>query len=178
MQKYTFEWASKELLEISKELKRMPSANELMKGGRNDLSNYVARHGGFRQWANVMGIPQKPSETKMAQDWEFSEMQRLEQSGYKVIKQATRAEFDLLVNGRRVDVKAASLYSCSSWSGYVWAGIKYGKTADFFDLLCVDGNKLLRRYWVPAKKMNRQTLTLTIGGFNSGQHWLEKYRDD
>lgn len=149
------------------DLGRMPSSNELRRMGLPNLAGAVSRRGGYRKWSLRLGVEQKGTETHFAQKWERHEVGFFESLGFDVERQTTRAPFDMLVNGHRVDVKAAhfGIYpnssSGGSCSGFIFAGLKRGESADFFDLLCIEGDAVLHRFIVPASEARIVTLTVT-----------------
>ena len=110
-------WSDREverrLLPHVKKLGRMPTAPELVEvDGDNKLSVAITRYGGYRHWGRVLDVPMKDSTTSRGQDWEDHEEAFFLSLDWIVERQTTKAKFDLLVNGHRVDVKAAK------WSEY------------------------------------------------------------
>lgn len=146
-------------------LVRMPSASELRGIGEGGLANKVARTGGFAVWARRLGLRLKGTETHRGQAWEAREARALRELGASVEWQSTKAPFDLLVNGLRVDVKSAQWTEYRPGDrvvrGYVFAGLRGGKGCDVFDLVCVAGSTLLHRFVVPAEAARVRTLTIT-----------------
>lgn len=158
---------------------RMPSAGELRRVGRNDLACAVSKRGGFRTWASRLGLGQKGTETHRGQKWERREATLFRSMGFEVVEQSTRAPFDLLVNGYRVDVKSSSWRDYGYVKGYLFNGIKGGGDCDFFDLLCLDGDSILHRFVVPATVAKCKTLTISlssVSGKGSRKKWHE-YKD-
>lgn len=137
-------------------LGRMPSANELRASGANDLACAISRMGGFRAWATRLGLRQKDSDTHRGQKWERHEAEYFRSLGFEVEEQVTKAPFDLLVNGQRVDVKGSKL---TKHGFYQFGGIKRGQDCDFFDLLCIDGG-VKSRVVVPANKARVQKVCM------------------
>lgn len=156
-----FRWTDadveREIRAMARSYGRMPSAREMALHGRTDISNQVSRRGGFRQWAKRLGLKTKSSETLMGQLWELHEADLFHSLGMVVERQSTKSPFDLLVDGRRVDVKSAH----RSQHGFAFAGLKNGRDADVFDLLCIEGGDVMRRFVVPASEARVSTLTIS-----------------
>ena len=147
-------------------LGRMPSANELRASGAGDLACAVSRRGGYFAWAKRIGEQLKGTETHRGQCWERSEADYFRSLGYVVAHQSTKAPFDLLVGSKRVDVKMGTRRTYKigknqhDWSAYFFAGLNQGKGCDLFDLICVEGDKVLHRFIVPST--SAKVLCLTI----------------
>jgi len=154
---WTEERITSELQPFCEEFGRMPSVGELRNAGRNDLACVISKRGGFRCWAKRLSLGQKGSETHRGQKWERSESVFFRALGMNVEEQSTKAPFDLLVNGKRVDVKS-SILNKTGW--YQFGSIKYGKDCDFYDLLCVEDDKIKGRFIVPVAHANVGTISL------------------
>lgn len=164
-------WTDREihwrLRRVVSDLGRMPSSSELRGLGLQGLASAVSRCGGYHKWSLRLGVEQKGTETHFAQRWERHEVGFFESLGFDVERQTTKAPFDMMVNGHRVDVKAAhfGVYqnnrSGGYCSGFIFSGLKRGKCADFFDLLCIDGGEVVHRLIVPAPEARIVTLTVT-----------------
>jgi hypothetical protein len=168
-QKYTDAMVEAGLAKHIALLGRMPSSSELEACGDGWLHGVVSRRGGCKHWADALGVAQKGTETHRAQAWEAKELLYFAGIGYSVERQTTKAPFDLLVNGHRVDVKMGvwHSYQSSKWktqrvcSGFFFAGVKRCKDCDFLDLLCIENDAVLHRFVVPADSARVQTVTLT-----------------
>jgi hypothetical protein len=154
---WTEEAVKEALLVESQRFGRMPSANELRDVGCNSLACAVVRRGGFRVWAKRLGLEQKGTETHRGQKWERQEAVYFRSIGFEVEEQLTRASFDLLVNGKRVDVKSSS-FNDRGW--YQFGSIKCGSDCDFFDLVCVGNNKFLARFIIPSSIVKIKTISM------------------
>lgn len=174
-------WTDSEIAEaillVSKKYGRMASVSEMRKEGLNALSLVLCRRGGIRTWASRLGLTLKGSETKLGQDFEISEIDFFKSLGFKVERQSCKKEFDLLVNGYRVDVKVANLYECKAWQGYSFAGMKRGAACDFFDCLILDNRKVKHRLLIPSEEVPMVTLTMTVAGVENKKHWAMKFKD-
>lgn len=156
---------------FAEELGRMPSANELRGQGRNDLACAISRRGGFKSWADRLGVGLKGSETELGQRVEREVAAWLEGEGFDVRRQTTRAPFDLLVNGHRVDVKSAHYTEYRKQGaefnifGWVFGLSKVPATCDVYLLVCLsDSDEHMRRYIIPAAAAQVQTITITERG--------------
>lgn len=145
----------------------MPTAPRLVREGHQSLANAVSRYGGFRSRARRLGLRLAGSETHRAHDWEEREHATALRLGLTSERQTSRAPFDILIQGVRVDVKSGAYseykntHSGGDCKGYVFAGLKMGRDAEAFDLLCVDGDSLRARFLVPAESARVSTITIT-----------------
>lgn len=156
-------------------LGRMPSANELRVMGLNDLACAIPRRGGFRSWAATMGVQLKGTETHRGFLAEDEAAQMLTDLGICVVRQTARCEFDLLANGRQVDVKSArpGIYGRvpREYKGWMFHLRKVPATCEFYMLMCLsESGETDRVYLVPAEKAGTRMLTITPNGK------YEKYR--
>lgn len=143
----------------------MPTAAELRASGRGDLATAIGRTGGYVEWSSRLDVNQKAGAVHWGVAWEVHEAAWFRAQGKVVVEQATLAPFDLLVDGRRVDVKAAR----RTKMGYVFVGIKRGKDADLFDLLCVGAaDRVRHRFLVPAAAARVHTITITDRTLSGG----------
>lgn len=134
----------------------MPTANELRQVGDNALAVQISRRGGFREWAERLGADRKRCETAMGRGWEEYEANWFADLGFDVERMTVKSPYDMRVNQWRVDVKSAH----QTAAGYVFAGLKWGRDADWFDLVCIEGNRVAHRYVVPGHVVGT-TLTIT-----------------
>lgn len=152
----------------------MPTANELRAMGHNSLACAVGRYGGWRHWADRLRLERKGTETHWAQSWEAREADLYRSLGAEVERQTTKAPFDLLVNSRRVDVKASTFHDYRPKDGrrvcgYAFAGLKRGRQADFFHLVCVaDDERPLARFVVPAAEAAVHTVSIAPRSLDGG----------
>jgi len=157
----------------------MPSTAELQDRGRNDLACVISRRGGFRSWASVLGVQLKGTETHRAMEVEDMVESKLVGAGFKVQRQTTRAPYDLLVNGHRVDVKSArpGVYGKGRghrhrYVGWMFHLAKVPATCDHYFLVCQDKDgEVVRSYVVPADEARVTMLTITPDGK------YERFRD-
>ena len=161
------------LLPLVESFGRMPSRNELAAAGHQALAVQVAKRGGFRFWARRLGAEMKDSETFVGRSWEEREAEFFRGLDMTVQRMTARAPFDMLVDWRRVDVKSAtwSEYRRGSVSGFVFAGFKRGRDADWFDLVCHDGTDVLHRFLIPRSAVNVETVTISPLVLSGGGKW-------
>lgn len=169
---WTEELIEASLLEIVTKLGRMPSVQELGNSGRWDLANVIARRGGFKKWADRMGVAQKGTETHRGLAIQATVGRALRSHGYQIEEMTTRAPYDLLVNDRlRIDVKSARCYTYKKKHdqltpvGYIFGLNKRVPTCDLYILCCLsDDDKILERYYVPSSEARIVTITITPTG--------------
>jgi hypothetical protein len=75
---------------------------------------------------------------------------RLAEQGYTVTRMPHKERFDLLVNGVRVEVKAAT------WDGYRYQANLHGNRADVLVMACVDG--CTRHFVIPFDRVSGLTV--------------------
>lgn len=168
----------------------MPSARELRSAGRNDLACQVAVRGGFRTWAARLGLPLKESETRLGQSIEDAVEAGFRAHGRTVSRMTCKAPFDLLVDGVRVDVKAAksNVYT-NKETGHVSQGYFFGinkrePTCDLYLLCCLrEDESIGDQYYVPSEFARVSTLTITPTGakyrqFLNDSRWLDRLMPD
>jgi len=151
----------------------MPSFKELSDNGQNDLGCAISRGHGFREWAMRLRVEQKGHHTHRGQKWERHEAAFLRSMGLPVEEQTTRAPFDLMVNGHRVDVKSSTWKSYDCCTGYFFNNFKFGEDCDFFDLVCVSEG-VDHRFVIPADEIRLKSVTIapsSLTGKGPGGKW-------
>lgn len=160
-------------------LGRMPTSPELIAvEGNTALSSAVAHHGSYAGWARRLGVVQSGGTVHRGQRWEEHEAAFFCEQGCAVEAQATKAPFDLLVNGQRVDVKSATWGDYGPVRGFIFClkDKDHSVRCDFFDLVCVKDDQLAHRFVVPAKNASVQTVTITertLGGFGKYSKFMD-----
>lgn len=168
------EFLTKQVMDLG----RMPSATELRKCGLNDLACVISRRGGYREWAVRLRTVLKGTETHRGQKWERYEAAFFRALDFLVEEQRTKAPYDLLINGHRVDVKSSTYCEYGDVRGYLFNGLKRGRDCDFFDLVCVEEDVVVHRFIVPAS-LATMSLTITRSSYStpsSGGKWAA-YKD-
>jgi len=180
--RWTDELIEERLREHSGELGRMPTSVELCeREGDSALATIVGRRGGYRVWAYRIGLPLSGGTVHRGAAWEDHEERFFRELGLAVVRQRTKAVFDLLVAERRVDVKSArwSAYArgATTVRGYVFGNLRGGTDCDFFDLLCIEDGAVAHRFIIPSSATRVQTLTITertLGGFGKYSEWRDR----
>jgi hypothetical protein len=177
--RWTEEQIEAELRGVAQELGRMPSANELRARGKNDLACAIPRAGGYKAWAERLGLAQKGAATHRGLRIQGLVAAVLRERGFLVDEMTTRAPYDLLVNGKaRVDVKSARFSNfplqvvredgtTRTWNraGFVFGLNKAEPTCDLYILCGLDDkDTILWSYYIPADKARVQMITITPEG--------------
>lgn len=140
---------------------RMPTSAEISRIMNNySLTNAIARHGGYKFWANKLNLNQSECETRIGYEYEIKIKEILESKGYKVEKMTSNHPYDLLVNKNiKVDVKASNKYkSNKGWCSYSFGLGKRNPTCDIYVIICIQDNKVLI---VPSKYLKQSQLCIT-----------------
>jgi len=171
-----------ELSRVVEEKGRMPTSTELRVEGGSRLLGAICWRGGrcaisrghgFREWAMRLRVEQKGHHTHRGQKWERHEAAFLRSMGLPVEEQTTRAPFDLMVNGHRVDVKSSTWKSYDCCTGYFFNNFKFGEDCDFFDLVCVSEG-VDHRFVIPADEIRLKSVTIapsSLTGKGPGGKW-------
>ncbi len=117
---WTDEKVHQELLSICGGTGVFPSNTDLVKLGRNDLSNQIARRGGFIHWSKRLGFERVSSDSDTGWHGEDECLKILSDFGFTAEKTGRlRAPYDILVNESvRIDVKTAKFAEygpCRGW---------------------------------------------------------------
>ena len=155
--KYSEDDVRREILKIKTALniRHMPSRTEmLMVTGNTKLINVVMKTGGFRFWAEKMGLDIKGSATEMGYRFEEEAKARLQRLGHEAELTPVKFPYDILVDGvTKIDVKAGNKYISTDSSWYTFnLEAKYPK-ADFLIVYCIDKGDIKHTYIIPAHIM-------------------------
>nr|DAE54211.1 MAG TPA: hypothetical protein [Caudoviricetes sp.] len=185
--KWSEELIEKRLIEVMENLKisRMPSNKEIIYVlGDYSLSNAITRRGGFRVWAEKLGLETKDSETCFGNEYEFIVKEILEEMGYCVDKMTTKHPYDLLVNDNlKIDVKASKYYH-SKENGLKFHTFNLEKkyhNCDIFICIGIDDNDEIEKMLIIPSKylMNKKQLSIGVNSnydrFNKRFDFIEKY---
>jgi len=166
-------------------LERMPSGNEII-STLNDytLYNYIARHGGYRKFADELCLEIKDSETKLGQRYEHIVTALLEDNDFIIEEMTTKHPFDLLINNSvKVDVKVArpSLTSDGSRAHAFGINKKYG-SCDIYIAVALDEQDNMEKFLIiPSHHL--KVVTLCVGKnskydiYNNQFKYIKKYSD-
>ena len=154
--KWTPEKIKNQILEVvnGMELKRMPSRKECEQYFHNcALANAITKRGGWRHWADELGLPVKESETYFGKTQEAVIAEFLTASGFEVRRMPQNFPYDLLVDDCvKIDVKAAHLYQGKTGNFYTFNLEKPFMTCDVYVLCALDfNNEIVKTYVVPSK---------------------------
>lgn len=134
---------------------RMPSNDEAKRmTGSCALSNAISKNGGYKHWADKLGLAQKHSETKLGIEGERYLAELLQTMGYRVETTSANHPYDLLIDGCvKVDVKTAKTSYIRGCPVHAYRLAKKQQTCDFYIFYEYD---TLRVYVVPAHKCQGQ----------------------
>lgn len=141
-------------------LNRMPSASEIVKAtGNYALTNEIARSGGFRSWAELLGLNMKSSDSLNGWKYEEFMFDLLKNRGFDVKRMTTKYPYDLLVNSSvKVDVKGSKKYLGKNGNFYSFNLEKPSATCDIFTLCIVGAHDDVERVLVvPAAQVQFNT---------------------
>ena len=115
-------------------IERMPTNTEISMVMKNQaLNNKISKSGGYKYWANKLGLDTKYSETKLGQEWEIYIKNLLDSKGYYVEKMTTRHSYDLLINNNiKIDVKVSNYYHGKSFKYHTFNLEKKYHNCDIF----------------------------------------------
>lgn len=135
--------------------KRMPSNQEVLEAeGNYALSMAIQKSGGYKYWANKLGLEQKYSETALGIEGERTIAGYLESQGFEVKPTSVKHPYDLLINGCiKVDVKTAKTSYIQGCPIHAYRLGKKDHTCDFYIFYEWD---TLKTYVVPAYKCQGQ----------------------
>lgn len=170
MNKWTDETIETGIREVMQEnqIESMPTNSLIQKTtGNYALSEAIQKHGGFKFWANKMGLSMTTCETRFGQYFESICMADLISMGYECEKASTKYPYDILANGVKIDVKSSCLYVGRNGSFYTFNLEKTKPTCDIYIAYCTNKEKEIRKtYVIPAIIVQGKT-QLSIGEHQS-----------
>lgn len=143
----------------------MPSCREIMDITHNHkLAVAIGKHGGYKHWAERLGLEIKKSETLFGKRYETALNSMLTTEGYKVEQMAMCYPYDLLVNDNiKIDVKSSTRYYLKGKSySYSFNLEKVNPTCDIYVCMCIDDNNVIEKVLIIPSKFLKQT-QLCIG---------------
>jgi hypothetical protein len=148
----------------------MPTNQYLLETGQGDLSNQIAKKGGFFKWADRLGLSRAPSASDTGWDGEKRVQKILESAGFQVERSiAVKWPFDLLVNKvLRIDVKSANFAVYGSCKGWFY---RIGKVPQA-DLMALHQLDTGETYWIPWHIIPHSNVTIS----NDGGKWA-RYKE-
>lgn len=169
---------SNEILETVEQLntQMMPSSTEIISHKGNVLHNNICRSGGYRVWADKLGLALKESETQLGQDYELTVINILKNKGFTTKKMTTGHPFDLLINDTvKTDVKVSRPHLSHDTCRIHSFGInkKYG-SCDIYIIVALDEKDNIERLLIIPSHLLRVT-TLCIGENSKYNKYLNRY---
>lgn len=164
---------------------RMPTKTEIGIVTKNHgLNNKISRSGGYKYWANKLGLDIKDSETRLGQEWEVYTKNIIESRGYYVEKMTTRHPYDLLINNNiKVDVKVSNYYHGKGFKYHTFNLENKYHNCDIFICIGLDElGQVVKCLVIPSKYlMNKKQLSIGIHSrydkFNNAWSYIEKYSE-
>ena len=141
-------------------LDRMPSSTEIkVYYGNSRLVNAITKNGGFRHWAEKLGLEPKDTSTNFGYKHEERVKELLEERGYTCEMTSTKHPYDLLINGCvKADVKTARISKVKDCDRHTFYLAKQQQTCDVYIVVCLDDNDEMKKlYVVPAHVMHGKT---------------------
>ena len=153
----------------------MPSNNIVVEHmGNYALSCAIRKNGGYKYWANKLGLTMTNCETRFGQFYETECFGALSALGYSCKKMSIKYPYDILADNVKVDVKASRLFHSKQGAFYTFNLEKANPTCDIYVAYCVsDDNEIVKTYVIPSVQMQGKT-QLSIGETKSK---YDKYID-
>ncbi|TDT63401.1 hypothetical protein [Fonticella tunisiensis] len=144
---------------------RMPSRSEIKSVLKdNALCNKISRTGGFKYWADRLGLDMKESDTKTGKRYEVEAANMLRARGYEVEQMSIKHPYDLLVNGKiKIDVKVGRPYMLRGESRvHTFRTEKRHATCDLYLIFALDEHEEIERIFIiPGYEL--KVVTMCIG---------------
>ena len=120
-------------------INRMPSNSECkMVTKSSALSSQISIRGGFKYWAERLGLQSKNSDSKTGWEYEEKAKKFLERAGYDVESATVKHPYDLLINQSvKIDIKVSNLYKGKVGNFYSYNLEKKFPTCDFYILYAI-----------------------------------------
>lgn len=165
--KWTYRAISEGILKIVKKLNngnKMPTRAQVVDMcGNNSLAVAITKHGGYKYWANELGLEMTVCETRKGEYFECICCEYLESMGFICKTPKPRYPYDILADEVKIDVKCGSLYNGSHGNFYTFNLEKEMPTCDIYVCYCLgDKMNIIRTYVIPAVIMSGKT-QLSIG---------------
>lgn len=154
---------------------RMPSNSEIKSfDGDNRLSNAIMKKGGFRYWAEKLGLDMKVTESEHGYKQERIICDLISKHGYEAEMTSIRFPYDVLVEGVvKVDVKCAHLSKVREYDAYSFRIAKDKPTCDLYFIACLNNDDTINMlYVIPAHKLVGQ-VQLVISGSRVSQKYAK-----
>lgn len=145
-------------------LNRMPTRKEILDTNLGvSLHNAISRGNGYYEWAKILNLEIKDSETFMGIQYENLCKEQLINFGYAVETTPMKAPYDLLVNDNiRIDVKSGCAYYINGCRTHTFTTSKKYSTCDIYVMYALneDGSEIERVLVIPSKLLNAINATM------------------
>lgn len=155
---------------------RMPSRTEIYDVRKDDaLHNAISKNGGYRFWANKLGLVSKESETQLGQSMEDLSVHILSENGFKVQRMTTKYPFDLLVNDNvSIDVKTGRAYDLKGSRIHTFGISKKYASCDIYLILALsEDGRLEKTFCIPSHHL--KLVTLSIGSNSKYNKYIDRF---
>jgi hypothetical protein len=139
----------------------MPSRSDLEECGYGYLATAITKYGGYKYFADKLGLEQKQSATMTGDINEEYIYELLYDRGYKVEFTPPRHPYDLLVNGVvRIDVKSANPTpsKVKRMNEFVFAINNYFPKCDIFVFVKILGEEKKEVFIIPSNLIKQSQL--------------------
>ena len=184
--KWSIEIAIQKILEVSLNISNgkemlMPTKGQMNEYfGDSKLSTYLSHETKrtgltYRDIANELGLKLQESTTELGNRYEIEIMKLLIKKGFEVSLTSSGEKYDLLVNGKKIDVKCAKAYFNRSARAHTFGINKIKPDADYYIVVALseDGNSIEKILVIPSNKL--QMKTLNIGANSKYDVYLDRY---
>jgi len=159
-------------------IKRMPTAHEIIDSThKHGLAVAIGRYGGYKYWAEKLGLETKKSDTSFGKKYENILNLMLIAKGYKVEGMVMCHPYDLLINGNiKIDVKASNRFHYNKDKNYYYTFNleKNNPTCDIYVCYCINDDKLIEKILVIPSKFLKQN-QLCIGKKSNYDKYVNRW---
>lgn len=143
----------------------MPTAdNTAHYTGSYSLSNAISRSGGYRHWADKLGLEYQDSTYDMGYNYEKLAYEKLVSMGYEVEFMSQGYPYDLLVNGvLKIDVKSCRASLSKGFRTHVIGIEKSHPTCDIYYMFCMNEDESILEKELIAPSHHIKTTTINMG---------------
>lgn len=178
MANFTAQDIEQEILESKDALMidRMPCTSELRAIGKGRLHTRISKNGGYRYWAEKLGLSLKRSTTTIGNDFEDLVADKLRSMGYDVQQMTTKHPYDLFVNeGVKIDVKCANKYKDNyNYDAWTFNLNKRNPTCDIYIFIVLNPDGTIQRELVVPSVFVTQRV-VTIGRVSVYDQYHKRY---
>ena len=177
-EKWNEETIKEGILEVIKALNtnRMPTRVEIENlTGNSALTNIISKKGGFRHWAEKLGLDTKESDTNFGIKGEELAEKILVEKGYKVEQMTVKHPYDILVNDDiKIDIKTSRRYYYKD-DNYMYSFRleKRYPTCDLYMFLCIHEDKVEKVMIIPSKFLHQTQVS--IGEQSKYDQYIDRY---